>query len=214
MLYKCRTNLPVERRRNGTVATFCRWSKPTTALTPETKGKSEGARGVLRLPALHMKHTFLHLIPMKSHRKMLLQRQRSVWGGGGGRRKWCGTAKGPLQRIPHYTLVTALEYYLCENTPSPSGEKVEERKRESLISALCGCSLDSPASVNLSAGAASTGSRTKRAGGFEPLRLSHILYDFLLLERRGTGPALSPSVKPTRFHSGGFICSNCRATRV
>lgn len=29
--------------------------------------------------------------------------------------------EGPLQRIPHYTLVTALEYYPCENTLSPLG---------------------------------------------------------------------------------------------
>lgn len=42
------------------------------------RGSGGVGEGVLQLPALHMKHTFLHLIPMKSHRRMLLQRQRSV----------------------------------------------------------------------------------------------------------------------------------------
>lgn len=107
MVYNCRANLPEERHRNWTIATSGQWSKPTPTLTQETKREREGAKGrdggregfhtnhltsQQELPAFHMKHTFLPLIPMKSCRKRLLQR--------GKRRKWCGTATGAITENP------------------------------------------------------------------------------------------------------------------
>lgn len=99
MVYNCVTNLPEEYHRNWTIATSGQWSKPTPTLTQETKwehvevkrrdGGREGFHtnhlaSQQELPALHMKHTFLPLIPMKSCRKRLLQRgeeEEVMWNG-------------------------------------------------------------------------------------------------------------------------------------
>lgn len=58
-----------------------------------------------------------HLSPFNSHE--IVQEEVIAKGGRGG--SDVERLEGPLQRIPHYTLVTALEYYPCENTLSPLG---------------------------------------------------------------------------------------------
>lgn len=60
--------------------------------------------------------------------------------------------EGPLQRIPHYTLVTALEYYPCENTPLPPGAEVKESRLSHLICSFCAWSPDRHGTVNVSGG--------------------------------------------------------------
>ncbi len=58
-----------------------------------------------------------HLSPFNSHEIA----QEAVIANGGRGGSDVERLEGPLQRIPHYTLVTALEYYPCENTLSPLG---------------------------------------------------------------------------------------------
>lgn len=109
--------------RNRTTATFCQWSKPTPAGGPRgeqtkewgsgSEGSEDGGGGSVgeggaagggtqttsRLGESYLFYIwntpffFSPSIPMKSCRKRLLQR-------GQARRKWCGTARGPITQNP------------------------------------------------------------------------------------------------------------------
>lgn len=158
MVYNCVTNLPEEYHRNWTIATSGQWSKPTPTLTQETKWehvevkRRDGGR-----EGFHTNHLTTsaratcftyetHLSPFNSHEIV----QEEVIAKGGRGRSDVERLQGPLQRIPHYTLVTALEYYPCENTLSPLGGYVRVSRLSYLISSLCVWSLERYGSINVS----------------------------------------------------------------
>lgn len=149
---------------------------PPQPRTQETKRESKEARGrdggregihtnhltsQQELPALHMKHTFLPLIPMKSCRKRLLQRgdeEEVMWNGQRGHYR--ESLITPWLRLWSITPVKIHSHPWVDKS---------ERKLSHLISPLCAWSLDRHGSVNVSTYAALARCTTKQTGCFRSL---------------------------------------------
>lgn len=118
--------------RNWTIATLCQWSKATSTSFPtphpdhnpreekreEGVGVGVSSQTIFHLPAGATCFTYeTHLSPFNSH-EIAKETVRASRGQGGSDVE---RLEGPLHRILHYSLVTASEYYPCENTLSPLG---------------------------------------------------------------------------------------------